>query len=324
MRFFVTGIGGFVGAHLAATLLEAGHEVRGITRGDPVRPRLAALHRRFPEAFPASAVVRCDVLGRESLLTQLHTVAPDGVFNLAGETYVPRTLRDPVAAYRVNFLGAVSLLAAVSEVSSRCRVVQVGSAEAYGLGAAAGAVAETTPFQPVSPYGVSKAAADLAAYEWFHSRGVDVVRARPFNHTGPGQAAAFVCSGLARQIAEVALGRRAPVVEVGNLEVVRDFSDARDIARGYLALWERGRSGEAYNLCSGTGRSIESVVDLLARLAGTSVSTKPCRERLRAGEMTTVVGSCEKARAETGWSPVISFEQTLADLLDDWRAVLVG
>ena len=182
-------------------------------------------------------------------------------------------------------------------------------------------VTEDMPLQPVNPYGVSKAAGDMAAFQW-HWNGGDVVRARPFNHTGPGQQSCFVCSDFARQIVEAEIGARSPVLEVGNLDAERDFSDVRDIAAGYLALWERGESGRAYNLCSGRGVSIRSVVDELRRRARVRTEIRVTAGRRRASEIRVLVGSCERAEKEVGWTPRRPFEGVLQVLLEFWRPEL--
>jgi GDP-4-dehydro-6-deoxy-D-mannose reductase len=182
-------------------------------------------------------------------------------------------------------------------------------------------VSESAPFRPVSPYAVSKAAADLAAFEWYWGGG-DVVRARPFNHTGPGQQPVFVCSSVARQIADIELGNRPGILEVGNLGVTRDFTDVRDVVEGYLALWERGSAGRAYNLCSGRGVLIGSIVEELCRLARVPVEVRVTESRRRPNEIHSLVGSFARVEADTGWRPRRSLEQTLSDLLQYWREQL--
>jgi len=147
----------------------------------------------------------------------------------------------------------------------------------------------------------------------------DVVRARPFNHTGPGQNSAYVCSAIARQLAAIEAGRQEPVVQVGNVDAVRDFSDVRDIAAGYVALLERGRRGEAYNLCSGEGVSIAEVIALLRTHARVPVRVHSDSSLRRANDVPRFVGSHARATADTGWRPSIPLTDTLAGLLDDWR-----
>lgn len=317
MRFLITGVSGFAGATLAAQLLEGGHEVFGTTRRpDTVhstRLRLAADHiftAALDDAPRIAEVVR--------------VARPDGLFHLAGFTNPAASFRDPEATYRANLHGSLHVFAATLALGSRCRIVWVGSSDAYGqVGPEDIPVTETTLFRPLSPYAVSKAAADLAAYQWSRAHALDVVRIRPFNHTGPGQDAQFVCSDFAQQLIAVERGQRPAQIEVGNLDVTRDFSDVRDVVRAYVLAWERGVAGEAYNVCSGVPRTTREILESLIRLSGVDARVVVRPERQRRVDIPLLVGSAAKLHAATGWSPAISWDATLRDLLDDWRKRIV-
>jgi GDP-4-dehydro-6-deoxy-D-mannose reductase len=212
------------------------------------------------------------------------------------------------------------LLDAAGSAAPASRVLVVTSSDVYGAtDAGARPIDETAPLRPIGVYGISKAAADLAAFRHWWATGQAVVRARAFNHTGPGQSPAFVCSDFARQIASIAAGRAEPVLHVGNLDVERDFSDVRDVARGYALLWERGEPGEVYNLCSGIATRVADVVDMLIAESGAAVRIVAEPERRRGREIPTIVGSAARARA-LGWAPAIPLAETLRDLYRDWRA----
>jgi len=311
MRFLITGITGFAATHLAHRLQTDGHAVFGTTRG------AAPLQAPIPPDH-VSSVQLSDRAGLTDVVRRVH---PDAVFHLAGVTSVPAAFKDPDETYRANLLGSLNLFAAIRAAGAPCRIVWVGSCDAYGLVAEdALPVTEDHPFRPLTPYAVSKAAADLAAFQWSRTEGVDVVRVRPFNHTGPGQAPHFVCADFARQIVEIERGRRPARVDVGNLEGVRDFSDVRDIVGAYVLGSERGVAGEAYNVCSGSGRTIRSVLDALIRISGVQVEVSVRPEKQRPVEVPVLIGSAAKLQRATGWSPVVNWEQTLRDLLDDWRA----
>jgi GDP-4-dehydro-6-deoxy-D-mannose reductase len=314
MRVLVTGIGGFAGPVVAAALVAAGHEVHGLARRDGVPPRLAAL------GLAPEALHRADVTDEAAMSALVARLAPDALVHLAGLTFVPAAERDPRAAYRANVGGALAVLAAVRARAPRARVLAVTSGDVYGaVRREELPVGEDTPLRPLTVYGASKAAADLAAAQWARAYGLHVVRARPFNHTGPGQDAAFVCSALARQVALIEAGRQEPVVRVGNPDPVRDFSDVRDVAAGYVALVERGRSGEAYNLCSGEGVSIAEVIALLRSLAKVPVRVRSDPALRRPNDVPRIVGSHARATEHTGWRPRTPLVDTLAALLDDWR-----
>jgi GDP-4-dehydro-6-deoxy-D-mannose reductase len=313
MRVLVTGIAGFVGPYVAAALGAAGHEVHGAVRSAPPAEsaaRLGLAPGRFHAADLADARAATDLV---------RTVAPEGIVHLAGFSFVPAAERDPDAAYRGNLGTMLSLLAAVREAAPRARLVAVTSGHVYGvIRPDELPLDEDRPLRPTSVYEASKGAADLAAGQWARAYGLDVMRVRPFNHTGPGQPPTFVCSALARQIAAVERGA-APVVRVGNMDPVRDFSDVRDVAAGYVALLERGHPGEAYNLCAGAGVSIAEVLAILRTHARVPIRVEVAADLRRAVDVPALVGSHARATRDTGWVPRIGLEDTLGALLEDWR-----
>ena len=308
----VTGIGGFAGRPVAEALVAGGHAVEGILRPPVERSRLVGL------SVPLHAL---DLLDRDGLRALVAARRPDAVVHLAGLSFPPDAERDPEAAYRANLGGTLAVLDAVRASAPAARVLAVTSGDVYGTVTPGELpIGEETPLRPLTIYGASKASADLTAAQWGRAYGLDVVRARPFNHTGRGQDAAFVCAALARQIARIEAGRAEPVVRAGNLDPVRDFSDVCDIAAGYVALLERGRSGEAYNLCSGAGCSIAEVVAILRTHARVAVRVASDPALRRPVDVPRVVGSHAKATRDTGWEPRIAWTDTLAAVLENWRA----
>ncbi|MGH7789151.1 MAG: GDP-mannose 4,6-dehydratase, partial [Candidatus Binatia bacterium] len=290
-----------------------------LVRRPDSRRHLAALASAHP-GWPGEALHVADVEDAAAIDATIAALRPDVLFHLAGVTFVPDTVAAPAAALRVNALGAVHVFAAVQRHRPDCRVLAVGSGDAYGaIEPGELPVRETTPLRPLSPYGASKAALDLIADQWARGAGLDIVRVRPFNHTGPGQRPDFVCPDFARQIAAVARGEQAPVLAVGDLDLVRDFSDVRDVVAAYLAVCERGVRGEVYNVCSGVGRSIRSILDALSAMAGVTVRTDSRPERMRQHPVPVIVGNADKLHAATGWTPRIAWADTLAAVLADWR-----
>jgi GDP-4-dehydro-6-deoxy-D-mannose reductase len=307
VRVLVTGIGGFVGPWLQRALVANGHEVLGLVREGDDPPSGVPGHR-------ADVTVRAQV---EAVLRDVH---PDAVIHLAAISFVPEAEGDPETAYRINVGGTITLMAAMRAVTPSARLLWVGSSDAYGAVTPADLpITEEAPFRPLSVYGASKAAGDVTAGQWARSYGLDVVRARPFNHTGPGQRPTFVSASIARQMARMERGEQEPVLRVGNADPVRDFSDVRDITAGYVTLLERGRAGEAYNLCAGEGVSIAEVIALLRSHCRVPMRVWSDPALRRPSEVERVVGSHAKATAETGWAPRIPLVDTLRDLLDDWR-----
>ena len=267
--------------------------------------------------------VQVDILHRPALLSAIRAAQPEAVVHLAASTFVPESFEDPHATFQVNVTGTLNLFMALEACGFTGRVLYVGSAEVYGLLSPQDLpVAETHPLRPRNPYAASKAAAEALAYQWSQTAKFEVVLARPFNHTGTGQSELFVLSNFARQIAEIRLGRKEARMEVGDIDVTRDFCDVRDVVRAYGLILEQGGNGEVYNICSGTESTIRGLLNTLLEIAGIEAEIVTEAERLRPTEQRRVVGSYDKLHAETGWRPNIPLQDTLADMLNDWEAKL--
>ena len=304
----VTGVSGFVGGHLAAALASAGARVQGVGIGSP-RPGLPL--ERWHEA---------DLRDPAALARAIAEARPAAVVHLAGQSSAGASFEQPVETFRINALGTWHLLQAVSRATPRARVLAIGSGEAYGPQPPGTRVREDAPARPVSPYALSKAAADAYARAAFEHQRLDVVRTRSFAHAGPGQDARFALPSWARQIAAAEAHRAEPVLRVGNLEITRDITDVRDVARAYRLLLERGRPGAVYNVCSGRGVKLTEVVGWLVAQARVPVRVEPDPARVRSSDVTYLVGDPAMLEAETGWRPEIGLETTLRDVLDGARA----
>jgi GDP-4-dehydro-6-deoxy-D-mannose reductase len=309
MRLLILGGTGFVGAHLLRECAARGDELWATYRPG--------------EASPPGGAVRwlpVDVLDGDSIREALVASGAEGVVHLAGQANVAAANRDPIGTFRVNAEGTYRVLNALRERAPDARAIVVGSAEAYGVVPAAELpVRETRLLAPTSPYGASKAAADLVAGQAALGWGLDVVRMRPFNHLGPGQRRGFVAPDFASQVAAIERGESEPVLRVGNLSGRRDFTDVRDIVRAYRDAIERGRAGEAYNLCSGRPTRIEDIVRFFVDRAEVEIEVRPDESRLRPVDVPEFLGSPEKARAELGWTAEIPLESSLDDVLEEWR-----
>jgi GDP-4-dehydro-6-deoxy-D-mannose reductase len=312
VRVLVTGVTGFVGGHLV-DFLRTEHpevEVFGVER----------LHGTAPAARDAGVtVLQAELDDAASVEAALEAAEPDRVVHLAGQSSVQHSFMDPGGTLRTNILGFVYLMEGLGRRRRPARVLVVGSADEYGAVAPDELpIREDRPLRPRSPYAVSKAAQGLLAPQ-YASPELAVVITRTFPHTGPRRGEAFAESSFARQIADIEAGRRAPVLQVGNLDAVRDFTDVRDVVRAYWALLERGASGEAYNVCSGVGIRIGDLLERLVRLSNARVEVRVDPERLRPVDVPALVGDKAKLAAATGWAPRIALDETLKDLLDDWR-----
>jgi len=306
VRALITGITGFVGQHLARHLREEGDEVFGLVR-PPNRGRSDV------------PVAVADINDADSVQLAVGQFRPDVIYHLAAQTHVGQSWERRRETLETNFFGGFSILEAARRLSPSPRLLLVGSSEQYGVGGKQGEpLVETDPIAPASPYGVSKAAQELLGQQYARSEGLHVVMVRSFNHTGPGQAPTFVIAEWAQQIAEMEAGKREPVLDVGNTSVRRDFTDVRDIVALYRLLATLGRSGEAYNACSGVARSLEQILETFAELSEVEFEVRP-RENLRPVDVPVVVGDPAKAQREVGWKRRFPFDVTLSAVLNDWR-----
>jgi len=314
MRVLITGITGFVGSHMAECALAKGAQVFGSTRWRSKTDNIE--HLRSKVTF-----IESDLRDLSSVRALLEISVPDYVVHLAAQSFVGVSWHAPAETLTTNILSQVNLLEALRGLKMSPRFLAAGSSEEYGLVLEGELpIKETNPLRPLSPYAVSKVTQDMMAYQYFKSYGLPIVRTRAFNHEGPRRGDVFVTSNFARQVAEIEAGMREPVVYVGDLTPRRDYSDVRDIVRGYWLLLERGEPGEVYNLCSGRSWSIQQVLDFVLNLStvkGITVKTDPAR--LRPSDVMILEGDPTKMHEATGWKVEIPFERTLTELLDYWR-----
>lgn len=291
MRALVTGATGFVGRHLVAHLAAAGDDV---------------------------TISEAEITDPGSLAADFRGGRPDAVYHLAAQADVQASFTDPAATLRVNVEGTFNVLEAARRAGAG-RVVVVSSADVYGrVEPSSLPVGEAAAMRPVTPYGASKAAAEMVCVQAALGRGMDVIRARAFNHLGPGQSDRFVAGALASR---VAANERtgSEVVRVGNLQAMRDFTDVRDVVRAYRLLATSGAAGEVYNVCSGTARAVSELAESLLARARHPMRLAADGGLLRPADVAEIRGDPSKLRDATGWRPEVPLEQTLDDLLDYWR-----
>ena len=319
-RILITGITGFVGSHLAEYALAKGAAVCGSYRWRSKTENIDHLRDRVQ-------LVDCDLRDLSSVQHLVEQAAPDYIVHLAAQSFVAASWQTPAETLYTNSVSQVNLLEAIRPRRAQApRFIAVGSSEEYGLVHEDELpIRETNPLRPLSPYAVSKVTQDLMGYQYYQSYGMPIVRTRAFNHEGPRRGDVFVTSNFAKQIAEIEAGRRAPVIRVGNLKARRDYTDVRDVVRGYWRLLEAGEPGEVYNLASGRAWAIEDVLNfMLERAKVRDIRVEQDPSRLRPSDVPVLVGDASRIERGVGWKAEIPFEQTLGDTLEYWRRRIVA
>lgn len=312
MRILITGVGGFVGRHLAQHLSDTlpGVELHGAMIG--------------PLPVPAVPDVAChvvDLRDPDAISALVTSIRPDRIFHLAAQAAVRQSFDSPWDTLENNIRAQLNLILACLKCETAPRMLIISSGEVYGTDQPPDVpTPENAPMRPSSPYSVSKVTQDMLGLQYFLSHNLPIMRARPFNHFGPGQNLGFVAPDFATQIARIEAGLQEPVMRVGSLRDERDFTDVRDIVRAYGLIMERGIPGEAYNVASGATHSIRKLLDTLLGFSQVQIEVRVETSLLRPRPVSKTWGDASRLRAVTGWEPLIPFEQTLLDVLNDWRA----
>jgi GDP-4-dehydro-6-deoxy-D-mannose reductase len=323
-KVLITGATGFVGRHLIDHLTAS------------KKPRYKIFGSCFPERpdhcldlraqFPALELFHMDLRSAESVAGAVKSIKPDWIFHLAAISQVRLSWKNRRETLETNLMGTFDLYEAVRRHSPKTRVLFISSSDVYGRQAPKGrAFREEDRGDAVSPYAFSKISGEILSEFYGAAENLDIIIARPFPHTGPGQSADFVCADWARQIALIEKqpglksGNRPPVIRVGNLSIRRDYSDVRDVLRAYILLVEKGRRGEIYNVCSGRTPSLRTTLDILLALSPAKIEVRVDPKKIRKTDIPYLGGSRQKIKKETGWEPLIPLQKTLGDVLEYWR-----
>lgn len=314
-KLLITGIGGFVGKHVARYFVsQSDYEVSGTYRNEATVTNIKDTVTLF----------QVDLMDASQIREVIQKVKPDYIMHLAANSSAAKSFGVPQEVLTNNVVSELHLLEAIKELQlQQTRLLVVSSGEVYGaIHPGDLPVSEVTPFRPVSPYAVSKITQDMLAYQYFLAHHLDIVRVRPFNHTGPGQKEGFVVADFAKQIVEIEKGKKEPIISVGNLEVKRDFTDVRDIVRAYHLALEKGIAGEAYNLGAGVSVKVADILSMLVALSKAEVTIQKDPARFRPVDVPEIVCDSTTFQALTTWKPEIPLEKTLQDILDYWREIV--
>jgi GDP-4-dehydro-6-deoxy-D-mannose reductase len=314
VRALITGIGGFVGGHLARHLLtQTGYEITGTV--------MTARELSHPLVEQGVNLRAVDLTDAEAVTQLLLDTQPQEVYHLAAQAFVPLSFQNPWGTLSNNIQSQLHLLHGIVKLDLDARILVVGSGEEYGsIHPDEVPVSETQPLRPSSPYSVSKVTQDMLGLQYYLSHNVAAIRVRPFNQIGPGQSPDFVAAAFAQQIAAIEKGMQKPIMNVGNLQAQRDFTDVRDMVRAYELLIKHGTAGEVYNAGSGQAHSIQEMLDTFLILTESPIEVRFDPSRARPVDVPIIICDATRLRAATGWEPTYTFEQSLADVLNDQRA----
>jgi GDP-4-dehydro-6-deoxy-D-mannose reductase len=306
LRILITGGTGFVGSYLVRLLRSSGAQI------------VVLASTEAPSREPGVEYHSVEIRDFERVRAIVRELIPDHIYHLAGISNVDAAWRQPLQTYEVNLFGAHNLFDAAMNAPSPPRILNVSTSQVYAPSSRI--LTENSPVGPDNPYAASKAMAELLVSQYRGRDAGGIITARSFNHTGPGQPPHYVLPSIAKQFAEIESELRPPRLSLGNLEVKRDFTDVRDVIRAYCMLLEGGRTGEVYNVCSGTAVALSEIVRMFQAISGIEVTIDRDPNKVRSKDATEICGDPTKIHADTGWQREVPLETTIKDLLDYWRS----
>ena len=316
MKALITGISGFAGSYLAELLIKKGYEVFGTFFDKSTFSNLNDFMNKIK-------VYKCDIRNYNVLKNVIKDVKPDEIYHLAAISFVPTSLKEPKLTFDTNLYGTLNLYQAVMDLEMNPMILFIGSADEYGIVNENDLpIKEECPVNRRNPYSISKTSADFLSFFYFKNYSLNIIRVRPFNHIGPRQSPEFVCSSFAKQITEIEKGLREPIIKVGNLETKKDFTDVRDMVRGYWLALDKGEPGKVYNICSERAIQIKGLLNHLLELSSRKIEIMKDPKRMRPSDNPILQGDSLKFRKRSGWKPEMPLDKTLKDTLEYWRKVL--
>lgn len=314
-RILITGFSGFVNQYLLQYLssLETAYEIFGISRTPINIPTYKNLSIHLFEA---------DLQNADLLRSIIEVANPDTIIHLASDSSVAYSWQKPIESFQNNTNIFLNLVEEVRLLNLKCRILSVGSSEEYGIVLPENLpLTEESPLSPISPYAVARVSQEMLSKVYTNGFGLDIVITRSFNHIGAGQKETFVISSFAKQIIELKLGKRKSI-EVGNIDIIRDFLDVSDVVKAYIYLLKFGRKGEVYNICSGKGYSLRELIELMLQIADVNGNLEVNKSRIRPSDNPIIIGSNKKIKEECNWQPEIAIQDSLSKMLAYWAEKL--
>jgi len=311
LKVLISGATGFVGHHLIDVLSSPRYEIYGTSFPD--KPE-------NDDRYRGKNISYLDIRSEQEVFETIKRTQPDWIFHLAATSNVRHSWEQRSETLETNIMGTFYLFEAVRKFFPQARILFVSSSDVYGiLVPTEKALKEEDSFHVVNPYAFTKVSGEILSKFYAEIENLDIVIARSFPHTGPGQSPDFVCSDWASQIARIEKGLARSVIEVGNLSGKRDFTDVRDVVRAYALLMEKGRRGEVYNVCSGKAVALREILDLLLSFSSQKIEVQVDSNKLRKADIPLLLGENQKVKKETSWEPEVPLKQSLHDLLEYWR-----
>lgn len=310
-RLIITGVAGFVGHHLLDYLSENHElEILGLDVCDNLETQQ---HHKFKFEY-----VPINLLDDLKIFSVVDFFKPDSIIHLASSSSVAYSWENPVESFRNNTNVFLNLVETIRKLGLKTRIISVGSSEEYGIvDKDKIPLAEDFPINPVSPYAVARVSQELLSRVYVKGYGMDIILTRSFNHIGPGQKTAFFIPSIAQQLLDIkAKNLSSAFIDVGDLSIVRDFTDVRDVVKAYCMLLEKGKAGEVYNICSNKGYQLSDVVNKLIDISKAQVIVRIDKQRIRPADNPVIIGNNSKIVSEIGWKPTISFDQSLIDVMN--------
>lgn len=317
-KVLITGVSGFAGSFLAEFLLtQRKYNIYGTYLIEASLRNISSLQNSIE-------LIKVDLTKTKMVIDIIRSTKPDYIFHLAAMPFTGSSFNNPVETVTNNIVAELNILTGVKDNRlANAKILVVSSAEVYGLVKKENMpIDEQTPFNPTSPYAVSKIAQDFLGLQYFLSHRLKIIRVRPFNHIGPRQSSSFVVGGFARKIAEIEKGKAKAVIQVGNLTAKRDFTDVRDMVRAYVLAIEEGKVGEVYNIGSEKLYKISDILNKLLKLSKVKISVRVDKHKFRPIDIPELLCDAQKFKKLTNWKPQIPLELTLKDTLDYWRWIV--
>ena len=307
MRVLITGADGFAGRYLTQELTSTGFQIHG------------TCFQPLSEPAPDVIYHTVDLRDEQAVDALISEIQPDQIYHLAGTANVGQSYKAAWRTLENNIHAQLNLTLACLKSGIQPRILVISSGDIYGDQLTEHPATEDTPLRPSNPYSVSKVTQDMLALQYYISNDLPIMRARPFNHLGPGQAPGFVAPDFGLQIAQIEAGQKEPIMHVGTLSAERDFTDVRDVMHAYRLIMEQGIPGEVYNVASGATWRIGDLLKTLLSYSNLDIKVETDTARLRPGQISKVWGDATRLRTATGWQPTIPLRQTLRDVLEDCR-----